>query len=107
MYIQASLARDRHQEHLRQAKEERAARQIAELRKLEKRQRRAEREMLHAWELVERLRNAIFKGNRKLLDKLILEVGETGDPRLAPALKELADNYEYDAMTRLLEGVCQ
>jgi DNA-binding response OmpR family regulator len=58
-------------------------------------------------ELVERLRSAIFKGNRKLLDKLILEVGETGDPKLAPALKELADNYEYDAMTRLLEGVCQ
>jgi DNA-binding response OmpR family regulator len=58
-------------------------------------------------ELVERLRNAIFKGNRQLLGKLILEVGEIGEPRLAPALRELADNYEYDAMTRLLEGVCQ
>jgi hypothetical protein len=59
MYIQECLARERHQEHLRQAQEERAAHQAAELRKLEKRQQRAERELLHAWELVERLRSTL------------------------------------------------
>jgi hypothetical protein len=56
MYVEEYLARERHQERLRQAEEERSAHRVAELRKLEKRQERAERELLHAWQRVERLR---------------------------------------------------
>ena len=54
-------------------------------------------------ELVEELRNATLSGNKKLLDKLILKVRETEDAESARALQELADKYEYDALTRLLE----
>jgi hypothetical protein len=59
MYTQECLVRERHQERLRQAREERAAHQVSELRKLEKRQRRAERELLHTGELVEQLRSTL------------------------------------------------
>jgi hypothetical protein len=59
MYAEECLTKDRHRERLRQAQEERAAHQVAELRKLEKRQERAERELLHAWELVEQLRSTL------------------------------------------------
>jgi len=54
-------------------------------------------------ELIEELRNATLNGNKRLLDKLILKVPETGDPGSAHALQALADKYEYDALTRLLE----
>ena len=59
MYTAEYLAKERHQEHMRQAQEERAAKQVAELRKLEKRSRRAERELLHVWQRVERLRSML------------------------------------------------
>src|SRR6202008_2930383 len=54
-------------------------------------------------ELIEELHNAIATGNKNLLDKQILKVRETGDAESASALQDLADNYEYDALTRLLE----
>jgi PAS domain S-box-containing protein len=57
-------------------------------------------------ELIEEIRNATLSGNKKLLDKLILKVPETGDAEAARALQELADKYEYDALTRLLEHAC-
>jgi hypothetical protein len=59
MYVEQYLANDRHQERLRQAQDERAAHQAAELHKLEKRQERAERELLNAWARVEQFRSAI------------------------------------------------
>jgi hypothetical protein len=59
MYTQEHLARERQHERLRQAAQERAARQVTELRKLEKRQERAERRLLSAWQRVERLRSAL------------------------------------------------
>jgi len=59
MYPQQSLARDRHRERLSQAQQERAAQQLTELRKLEKRQERAERRLLHAWQRVERLHSLL------------------------------------------------
>jgi PAS domain S-box-containing protein len=59
------------------------------------------------WELVEELRNATLSGNKKLLDKLILQVPEIGNAESAHALQELADGYEYDALTRLLEEACR
>ncbi|HXJ42547.1 MAG TPA: PAS domain S-box protein, partial [Bryobacteraceae bacterium] len=54
-------------------------------------------------ELVDEMRNATLSGNKRLLDKLILKVSETEDAEFARALQELADKYEYDALTRLLE----
>ena len=62
MYAQEYLAKERHQERLRQAEEERAAPQVAELRKLERRQERAERQLLHAWQRVEQLRSLLSDG---------------------------------------------
>ncbi len=54
-------------------------------------------------ELVEEIRNATLTGNKGLLDSLILKVCETADSESAHALQELADKYDYDALTRLLE----
>lgn len=56
--------------------------------------------------LIEELRKATLNGNKRLLDQLILKVGENGGRGSAQALQELADNYEYDALTRLLEEAC-
>jgi CheY-like chemotaxis protein len=54
-------------------------------------------------ELVEELRNATSIGNKRLLDTLILRVPATGNADAARSLQELADKYQYDALTRLLE----
>jgi hypothetical protein len=62
MYTQEYLAKDRQQERLRQAEQGRAASQAAELRKLEKRQERAERQLLSAWQRVEQLRSLMSAG---------------------------------------------
>ena len=59
MYTQEYLAKERQHERLRQAEQERSARQVSELRRLEKRQERAERELLSAWRRVERLRSTM------------------------------------------------
>lgn len=59
MYVQEYLAKERQQERLRQAQQERSASQVAELRKLERRQQRAERALLSTWQRVERLRSMI------------------------------------------------
>ena len=58
-------------------------------------------------ELVEELRSATLNGNKKLLDDLILKVRAAEDAGSANALQELADNYEYDALTRLLKAACR
>jgi hypothetical protein len=62
MYAQEYLAKERHQERLRQADGQRAASQAAELRKLEKRQERAERQLLNAWLRLEQLRSLLSEG---------------------------------------------
>lgn len=62
MYAQEYLVKERQQERLRQAEQERAASQVAELRKLEKRQERAERQLLNAWQRVEQLRSLMSAG---------------------------------------------
>ena len=56
--------------------------------------------------LLEELRVAVRAGKKKILDKLILDVSRTGDTESARALQSLADHYQYDALTRLLEEVC-
>ena len=62
MYAQEYLVRERHEERLKQAEGQRAASQAAELHKLEKRQERAERQLLHAWQRVEQLRSLMSAG---------------------------------------------
>ena len=62
MYPQEYLAKERHQERLRQAEEGRAAFQAAELQKLQKRQERAERQLLHVWQRAEQLRSELSAG---------------------------------------------
>jgi hypothetical protein len=59
MFIEQRLASERHEERLRQAHEERSAHQVAELHRMERRQVRAERELLSAWRAAEQLRSAI------------------------------------------------
>jgi len=54
-------------------------------------------------ELAEEIRSATSAGNKELLDGLILQVRDTVDSDFADALQALADNYDYDALTRLLE----
>ncbi len=55
--------------------------------------------------LIEQLLNATLNGDKRLLDKLILKVSETEDLETGIALQQLADKYEYEAITRLLEEV--
>jgi imidazolonepropionase-like amidohydrolase len=57
--------------------------------------------------LVEELRDATSMGNKRLMDKLILTVRETHDPASADALQKLADKYDYDELSRLLEAACR
>jgi signal transduction histidine kinase/CheY-like chemotaxis protein len=54
-------------------------------------------------EMIEELRAATSSGNKVRLDQLILQVGETADAGAAQALKQLADKYDYDGLTRWLE----
>ena len=62
MYVQEYLAKELHQDSLRRAEDKRAASRVSELRKLEKRQERAERQLLSAWQRVEQLRSLISEG---------------------------------------------
>ncbi len=62
MYLQEHLVKERQRERLRQAGRERAASQVTELRKLKKRQERAERQLLSAWQRVEQLRSLMSAG---------------------------------------------
>ncbi len=59
MYVSASLARERNAERLEQAQQERTARQVSELRKLERVRQRAERKLLSAWERAERVQDLL------------------------------------------------
>ncbi len=53
--------------------------------------------------LAEQLRNATSAGNKKLLDKLILQVRESEAGGAADVMQEVADRYDYDALMLLLE----
>ena len=58
-------------------------------------------------ELVGELLNATQAGNKKLLDNLILKIRGTENAGSAYVLRQLADKYEYDTLTRLLEEACR
>jgi CheY-like chemotaxis protein len=55
-------------------------------------------------ELIEALRNATADGDKQLLNTLIASVDQSKDAEFARDLRNLADRYEYDALTRLLSG---
>jgi PAS domain S-box-containing protein len=57
-------------------------------------------------ELIEELLDATLSGSKRSLDQCILRVRESENSGSAQALQELADKYEYDALTRLLEEAC-
>jgi hypothetical protein len=59
MYVEECLARDRHAERLKRARDERVAHSVTELSKMERRQARAERELLSAWRRVDQLRSTL------------------------------------------------
>jgi two-component system sensor histidine kinase/response regulator len=54
-------------------------------------------------ELIEELMNATSDGDKKLLNELILKVIEIAGAEFANTLQTLANNYEYDTLTRSLE----
>lgn len=58
--------------------------------------------------LREELREATALGDKRRLDGLIAQVREASadGAGVAPALQELADRYDYDTLTALLEGAC-
>jgi two-component system, sensor histidine kinase and response regulator len=58
-------------------------------------------------ELIEQLRDATSNGDKRLLNKLIARVDQSKDFEFARDLQRLADRYEYDALTRLLEEACR
>ena len=62
MYVEQYVVRDKHQERLKRAEEEQLGRQVAQMRKLEKRRERAERQLLQAWQRVEQLRDVLSLG---------------------------------------------
>jgi PAS domain S-box-containing protein len=56
--------------------------------------------------LLDELREATANGDKRLLDRLILRVRETEDES-AQLLQDLADKYDYDGLTQLLEEACR
>ena len=62
MYVQDYLVKEEHQERLRQAEHGRPGYRVAELRKLEKRRQRAERQLLKAWRRAEELWSVTGEG---------------------------------------------
>jgi DNA-binding response OmpR family regulator len=54
--------------------------------------------------VIAELRHAVGNGEKHVLDELIGKIGEL-DKRAARSLRQLADNYDYDALTQLLEEV--
>jgi hypothetical protein len=59
MYMSQTLARDRYKSQLEDAQQARLARQAAELRRVERVRRRAERKLLRAWKRADELRTML------------------------------------------------
>jgi PAS domain S-box-containing protein len=57
-------------------------------------------------DLLEKLRQATLMGNKRLMDKLILEIGEKGSAESTNALRRLIDSYDYDSLAHSLEEAC-
>jgi hypothetical protein len=59
MYVEQYIVQHKQQERLRRAEEEQIGRRVAQMRKLEKRRERAERQLLQAWQRVDQLRETM------------------------------------------------
>jgi hypothetical protein len=59
MYLSETLARDRYLDRLEEAEQARIARQVAELRRLERIRLRTERKLLRVWQRTDELRTTI------------------------------------------------
>jgi CheY-like chemotaxis protein len=57
--------------------------------------------------LLEKLHQATLKGNKRLMDTLILEIGDQGSAECTEALRRLIDSYDYDHLARSLEEACR
>jgi PAS domain S-box-containing protein len=57
--------------------------------------------------VVTELRDATESGNKRRLDILLHEISQTENSDCARSLQRLADLYEYDTLTRLLEDACR
>jgi hypothetical protein len=68
MYLSETLARDQTLYHLERARDARLARRAAELRKLERARRRAERKLLRAWRRSDEVRALLDDEMRNLLE---------------------------------------
>jgi CheY-like chemotaxis protein len=55
-------------------------------------------------DVIDGLRNATLNGDKRLLNELIAEVSQSEGAAFARDLQNLADGYEYDALTRLLDA---
>jgi hypothetical protein len=55
-------------------------------------------------DVVKKMLAAVGAGEKDRLDELIRAVADQGLPG-APGLRQLADNYDYDALTSLLSSV--
>jgi PAS domain S-box-containing protein len=58
-------------------------------------------------DLLEKLRQATLKGNKRLMDALILEIGQKGSAESTDALRRLIDSYDYDYLAESLEEACR
>jgi hypothetical protein len=68
MYLSETLARERHRDQLGRAQEARLTRHAAELRKLDRAQRRAERRLIRAWRRSDELRALLDDEWRTVLE---------------------------------------
>ncbi len=59
MYMAETLARDRYRSQLESAQQARLAKQVAELRRVERARHRAERRLLRAWQRSDELRTML------------------------------------------------
>ena len=59
MYVQQYIVKDKHQQQLKRAEEVQMGRQVAQIRRLEKRRERAARQLIQAWQRVEELRESM------------------------------------------------
>jgi CheY-like chemotaxis protein len=56
-------------------------------------------------DLVPQMRDAILRGDKALLDSLILTIDDRGDTLSAGVLREMANKYQYDRLIEFLEKI--
>jgi hypothetical protein len=56
---------------------------------------------------VEQLRQAMLDGDKNGIDQVVRQIREGGNLESAAGIQELADRYEYDLLTELLEASCR